>query len=85
MGGYNNPIPTRFLAPIHCLKIPALKHFSAAGKNKPVPRPLHNRSEGQPLAHLRENARKVRARRVRLLPHHLHTPSPAGSAGQVHC
>ncbi len=27
-GGYDNPIPTQFLAPIDCLKIPAQSAFS---------------------------------------------------------
>jgi hypothetical protein len=29
-GRYENPIPTRFLASIDCIKIPALVSFSAA-------------------------------------------------------
>jgi hypothetical protein len=29
-GRYDNPIPTRFLAPIDCLKIPALGIFRVA-------------------------------------------------------
>ncbi len=32
-GRYDNPIPTRFLAPIECLKIPAL----AARYDNPIP------------------------------------------------
>ncbi len=32
-GRYDNPIPTRFLAPIDCLKIPAL----AGRYNNPIP------------------------------------------------
>jgi hypothetical protein len=32
VGGYDNPIPTRFLAPIDCLKIPALEgNFKLGG------------------------------------------------------
>ncbi len=30
-GRYDNPIPTRFLAPIDCLKIPALKAVCIGG------------------------------------------------------
>jgi hypothetical protein len=30
-GRYDNPIPTRFLAPIDCLKIPALKAVCKGG------------------------------------------------------
>ena len=42
MGRYNNPIPTRFLAPIDCFKIPALATLaSGIGSLESIPR-LHN-------------------------------------------
>ena len=36
VGRYDNPIPTRFLAPIDCLKIPAL-YASATGRIRMKP------------------------------------------------
>ncbi len=38
VGQYDNPIPTRFLAPIGCYKIPALGSFSKEKDKTRVPR-----------------------------------------------
>jgi hypothetical protein len=57
--------------------------FQLLGKNQSVPWAVYHRAKGQPLADIRENARKVRAGRIRLLPHHLHPTQAEGGAGKV--
>jgi hypothetical protein len=63
-GRYDNPIPTRFLAPIDCLKIPALESVSSQGKRNKAFAVIKSDMEEKERRRKKENSKVSRDKKT---------------------